>query len=289
MAEMLSVVMPVYNTGPELLDRSVGSLTAQTYKNLEIILVDDGSGTETAERLEQLAAGDARVRLIRQENRGASAARNTGIREAGGRFLTMMDADDCIAPEAYERVVSGLLRSGAGAGVFGWRRVSPDGRAQAFPVIRGRKAALITPERLLPAVLAGDHFRGGGFPWNKVWDLSGIGKAELFDEDLFSYEDKLWCVRMYQKCGKILLLPELYYTYYQAEQGLSKMEQSGRDAAARKRANAVKAYERILKLVPQGSAAFFAAEAFRRKTIAMGVLKNTIRLPEAKKKGGSRA
>ena len=70
MAEMLSVVMPVYNTGPELLDRSVGSLTAQTYKNLEIILVDDGSGTETAERLEQLAAGDARVRLIRQENRG---------------------------------------------------------------------------------------------------------------------------------------------------------------------------------------------------------------------------
>ena len=284
MAEMLSVVMPVYNTGPELLDRSVGSLTAQTYKNLEIILVDDGSGTETAERLEQLAAGDARVRLIRQENRGASAARNTGIREAGGRFLTMMDADDCIAPEAYERVVSGLLRSGAGAGVFGWRRVSPDGRAQAFPVIGGNRPAVIKPERLLPAVLAGDHLRGGGFPWNKVWDLSVTGKADLFDEDLFSYEDKLWCVRMYQKCGKILLLPELYYTYYQAEQGLSKMEQSGRDAAARKRANAVEAYGRMLDILPEYPLARFAAGFFRTKTIMMGVLKGAEKMKHSRGK-----
>ena len=275
MNDLLSVVMPVYNTGADLLDRSVGSLTAQTYKGLEIILVDDGSNEETAEKLDRLAEKDLRIRVIHQENKGASAARNTGIREAGGRYLAMMDADDYLSPETCEQVIRQLRRTGAGAGVFGWCRISPDGAKRDFPVIRGNKAAVIKPERLLPAVLAGDHLRGGGFPWNKVWDLSVIGKADLFDEDLFSYENKLWCVRMYQKCEKILLLPELYYTYYQAEQGLSKMEQSGRDAAVRKRANAVEAYGRMLEILPEYSAARFAAGLFRTKTILMGVLKGT--------------
>ena len=97
----LSVVMPVYNTEPLLLDRSVGSLLDQEYRDLELILVDDGSGEQTARRLDQLAEQDTRIRVIRQENQGASAARNAGIRAASGRFLTMMDADDAILPEAY--------------------------------------------------------------------------------------------------------------------------------------------------------------------------------------------
>lgn len=284
MSDLLSVVMPVYNTGPELLDRSVGSLTAQTCKDMEILLVDDGSEEETAEKLDRLAEKDPRIRVIRQENKGASAARNTGIREAGGRYLAMMDADDFLLPGAYKQVIRQLQRSGAGAGVFGWSRISPDGTKRDFPVLGGNRPAVINPERLLPAVLAGDHLRGGGFPWNKVWDLSVTGKADLFDEDLFSYEDKLWCVRMYQKCGKILLLPELYYTYYQAEQGLSKMEQSGRDAAARKRANAIEAYGRMLDILPEYSPARFAAGFFRTKTIMMGVLKGAEKIKHSRGK-----
>ena len=78
MNDLLSVVMPVYNTGADLLDRSVGSLTAQTYNALEIILVDDGSNEETAEKLDRLAEKDLRIRVIRQENKGASAARSAG-------------------------------------------------------------------------------------------------------------------------------------------------------------------------------------------------------------------
>ena len=275
MSDLLSVVMPVYNTGPDLLDRSVGSLIAQTYKDLEIILVDDGSTEETAGKLDCLAESDPRIRVIHQENKGASAARNAGTRAAVGRYLAMMDADDFLSPEAYGQVIRHLRRSGADVGVFGWRRISPDGKERDFPVLRGNKAALIKPERLLPAVLAADHFRGGGFPWNKVWDLSVTGKAALFDEDLFSYEDKLWCVRMYQKCGRILLLPELYYCYFQAEQGLSKFEHSGRSAAARKRKNAIEAYGRILDILPEYSAAGFAARLFRTKTVLMGILKGT--------------
>jgi len=289
----LSVVMPVYNTEPLLLDRSVGSLLDQEYRDLELILVDDGSGEQTARRLDQLAEQDTRIRVIRQENQGASAARNTGIRAASGRFLTMMDADDAILPEAYGQTIRKMLKTGADAGVFGYRRVKvagtvgesgPSGQALSgrnteqvdlFPVVRGSRAAMITPERLLPAVAAADHLRGGGFPWNKVWDVSRIGGAELFDQDLFSYEDKLWCVRMYLKCRKILLLPDLYYSYYQAENGLSKMESGGAAAAARKRENAIRAYRRILETLPPLSPAYAAAAGFLLKTQIMGIVKGT--------------
>ena len=295
----LSVVMPVYNTEPLLLDRSVGSLLDQEYRDLELILVDDGSGELTARRLDQLAEQDARIRVIRQENQGASAARNTGIRAASGRFLTMMDADDAILPEAYGQVIRKMLKTGADAGVFGYRRVRASGasgtsgasgafgpsgealtvrnteQAEFFPAVRGSRTALITPERLLPAVAAADHLRGGGFPWNKVWDVSRIGGAELFDQDLFSYEDKLWCVRMYLKCRKILLLPDLYYSYYQAENGLSKMESGGAAAAARKRGNAIRAYRRILETLPPLSPAYAAAAGFLLKTQIMGIVKGT--------------
>lgn len=283
----LSVVMPVYNTEPLLLDRSVGSLLDQEYRDLELILVDDGSGELTARRLDQLSEQDARIRVIRQENQGASAARNAGIRAASGRFLTMMDADDAILPEAYGQTIRKMLKTGADAGVFGYRRVRASGpseqtlavrdteQVEFFPAVRGSRAALITPERLLPAVTAADHLRGGGFPWNKVWDVSRIGGAELFDQDLFSYEDKLWCVRMYLKCRKVLLLPGLYYSYYQAENGLSKMESGGFAAAARKRENAIRAYRRIIAALPPLSPACAAAAGFLLKTQIMGIVKGT--------------
>ena len=292
----LSVVMPVYNTEPLLLDRSVGSLLDQEYRDLELILVDDGSGEQTARRLDQLSEQDTRIRVIRQENQGASAARNAGIRAASGRFLTMMDADDAILPEAYGQTIRKMRKTSADAGVFGYRRVrasgasgasgafGPSGQTQIvrnteqvelFPAVRGGRAALITPERLLPAVAAADHLWGGGFPWNKVWDISRIGGAELFDQDLFSYEDKLWCVRMYLKCRKILLLPDLFYSYYQAENGLSKMETGGAAAAARKRENAIRAYRRILETLPLLSPAYAAAAGFLLKTQIMGIVKDT--------------
>ena len=273
MAERLSVVMPVYNTAPALLERSVGSLTAQNYEKLEIILVDDGSQEETAEKLDRLAERDFRIRVIRQENRGASAARNAGIRVASGRFLTMMDADDSIAPEAFETAIRRLLQTGADACVFGWESVSVKGQRKAFPVLRGQKAALEKPTRILPAMLIGDRLRGGGYPWNKVWDLYKTGSPELFDEDLYSYEDKLWCVRMYQKCRAVLLLPETFYTYYQAEISLSKVEKYGMGAAVAKRKNALVAYDRIMEILPEKSAAWRAAEMFRTKTVMMGIVK----------------
>lgn len=273
---MLSIVMPVYNTSPGLLERSVGSLTAQTCRNTEIILVNDGSREETVLKLEELADKDSRIRVIHQKNQGVSAARNTGILAARGRYLTMMDSDDEIAPEAYEQIIRKLKKSGADAAVFGFREARADRTVLCHSPIEGHKDALEKPERILPVIILSAVKRGGGYPWNKVWDLQRIGKAALFEPRIICYEDKLWCVQMYQKCRKVLLLPEIYYTYYENSGSLSRGDALGRKEAVKKRRSALEAYDHILKALPGNSAAYYAAAAFRLKTIIMGVLKRTI-------------
>lgn len=89
----VSVVIPVYNVKPYL-ERCVQSVLRQTYKELDIILVDDGSTDGSGELCDEIAGRDSRVRVIHQENQGLSGARNTGIRQATGEYVIFMDSDD---------------------------------------------------------------------------------------------------------------------------------------------------------------------------------------------------
>lgn len=89
----VSVVIPVYNVQPYL-GRCVRSVLNQTYKDLEIILVDDGSTDGSGDLCDQIAAGESRIHVIHQQNQGLSGARNTGIREAKGDFVIFLDSDD---------------------------------------------------------------------------------------------------------------------------------------------------------------------------------------------------
>ena len=94
----ISIVIPVYNTG-KYLRRGLDSLLAQTCGDWEAVCIDDGSTDGSAAVLEEYAARDARFRVLRQENSGVSAARNRGIQEARGEWVTFLDADDWFSPE----------------------------------------------------------------------------------------------------------------------------------------------------------------------------------------------
>ena len=102
---LISVVVPVYNTEPYL-TRCLDSLCAQTYRNLEIICVDDGSPDNSINILEEFAARDSRVRVIRQTNQGQAAARNTGLSAVSGEWVSFIDSDDWIEPNTYEECVA---------------------------------------------------------------------------------------------------------------------------------------------------------------------------------------
>src|SRR5690242_6114774 len=108
----LSVVVPIYNV-EGFLDECLGSLAAQTFSDLEVVMVNDGSTDGSAAIAEAFAARDERFRLITQPNGGLSAARNTGIDAATGEFLAFVDSDDVLPPDAYERLVGALDKTGS--------------------------------------------------------------------------------------------------------------------------------------------------------------------------------
>lgn len=98
---LISVIVPVYNV-ENYLDKSIGSILAQTYQNLELILVDDGSKDASGAMCDAWRAKDARIRVIHQTNGGQALARNHGIDEAAGAYLAFIDSDDWIAPDYLE-------------------------------------------------------------------------------------------------------------------------------------------------------------------------------------------
>lgn len=101
--ELISVIVPVYKV-EEYLEKCANSILNQTYKNLELILVDDGSPDGCPEICDKIAKQDKRVKVIHKKNAGVSAARNDGIKSAKGKFVAFVDSDDWIEPEMYEKL-----------------------------------------------------------------------------------------------------------------------------------------------------------------------------------------
>lgn len=106
--DKISVIVPVYNVAPYL-KQCLDSIVSQTYRNLEIILVNDGSTDNSLEICQQYSEQDQRIRIISQENAGVSAARNTGIEISTGQYLTFIDPDDCYASDSSLEVLFGLI------------------------------------------------------------------------------------------------------------------------------------------------------------------------------------
>ena len=109
---MISVIVPVYN-GSAYIERCINSITGSTFRDIEIIAVENGSTDNTWEVLEALAAGDSRIKPISTEIRGLSNARNIGIDHASGDWIAFVDADDYISPLMYERLAEAARTHGA--------------------------------------------------------------------------------------------------------------------------------------------------------------------------------
>lgn len=104
---LITVIVPVYNI-KDYLPRCVHSITAQTYRQLEIILVDDGSTDGTGKLCDRLAREDGRIRVYHKENGGSSSARNLALFHAAGEYVGFVDSDDYIEPDMYELLMQGI-------------------------------------------------------------------------------------------------------------------------------------------------------------------------------------
>lgn len=122
----LSVIVPVYNAGPYL-DACVNSLLTQDFRDLELILVDDGSRDDSLARCRRWAEQDTRVRVLHQENRGQAAARNAGLDAAKGEWISFVDADDTLGQGCYTHAFAAAAGRQADVISFGFTYVNADG------------------------------------------------------------------------------------------------------------------------------------------------------------------
>lgn len=120
---LISVIVPVYNV-EKYLDKCVDSIVNQTYKNLEIILVDDGSPDNCPKMCDDWARKDKRIRVIHKKNGGVSSARNLGINNANGECIGFVDSDDWIEKKYIQKLYETLIQEGADIALCGCNRVT---------------------------------------------------------------------------------------------------------------------------------------------------------------------
>jgi exopolysaccharide biosynthesis predicted pyruvyltransferase EpsI len=205
MRELISIIIPVYKV-EEYLDRCVQSVINQTYKNLEIILVDDGSPDSCGAMCDQFANEDSRVVVIHKENGGLSDARNVGISIAHGEYIGFVDSDDYIDLDMFEFMYNGLLEYSADISVCNFYTVRPEKKISTdlvrFPEVLNSEEALsrLLTDRLIP-----------NYAWNKLY------RRKLFENVLFPvgrlYEDIGTIYLVFFRAEKVVLLnrPKYYY------------------------------------------------------------------------------
>ena len=131
MSTKISLVIPAYNL-EKYLAATLDSVLVQTHKNLEIIVVNDGSTDRTAAVMEAYAAKDGRIKAVHQSNAGVSAARLRGVAEATGEYIGFVDGDDFVEPEMFERLLKNAQEHDADISHCGYRMVFPNGRVDWY-------------------------------------------------------------------------------------------------------------------------------------------------------------
>lgn len=212
---MISVIVPVYKV-EEYLAQCVDSILAQTYRNLEVLLVDDGSPDRSGELCDDYAQRDARVRAIHKENGGLSSARNAGLDAASGDYVAFVDSDDWIEPDAYEAMMAAMQKHDVKIVCAGRYDVSG---------VDGHKEDGLCPER--EEVVSSVELVGRIFHWDGM-DSSAVDKLcarSLFDGIRYPVgkvvEDVPTTYRVMLRTDRIALIPKRMYNYLHRENSIS--------------------------------------------------------------------
>ncbi len=169
---LISVVVPVYNV-EKYLKKCIQSIINQTYQNIEIICIDDGSTDSSGAILDELAAADGRIIAIHQQNSGTMQVRTRAIKEARGEYIAFIDSDDYVATDMLETLVGGAKAHGAQIAVCGFEIVDENG-VRSYSVTP--KTGTISKDEALKKLLIEDYAATGLYPlWNKLY------KKELFE------------------------------------------------------------------------------------------------------------
>ena len=200
---MISVIIPVYNVEPYL-RKCLDSVINQTYRDLEILVIDDGSTDECGRICDEYEKKDERIHVFHTENRGLSCARNLGLDNARGEWIGFVDSDDWIEPDMYEVLLKKALETGADISCCGSYLQYAD-REIPKPITCSQKC--VEGIGLTPAAMKDVVF--GRSVWNKLY------KMELFDNCRFPdgmlFEDIATVWKLIIRCQRVACIYEVLY------------------------------------------------------------------------------
>lgn len=210
--EKVSVIVPIYKV-EKYLDRCVQSILNQTYRNLEIILVDDGSPDNCPQMCDAYAKQDSRIKVIHKENGGLSDARNYGLDIAQGHYISFVDADDYIHPQMYEIMLGIAVDQQADIVISDWQRVNEGEEPKVESVNKNRCNTRILDGKKIQYLYFDqpDSRITYTVAWNKLY------AKEIFAKRRFPvgkvHEDEFVTFQSLYHANKIIYLQEKLYFY----------------------------------------------------------------------------
>ena len=216
---LVSIIVPVYKV-EKYLDRCLNSIVNQTYKNLEIILVDDGSPDNCPAMCDEWAKKDSRIKVIHKENDGLSNARNSGIEICNGDYVMFVDSDDYIAFDMVEYLLRLALDNQAEVSRCGFYTVFEEDNTQTAPDFDASVKNYDYNERMID-LLNGSHI--SGVAWNKLYK-SEVIKAHPYKKEDGCSEDILHNFRVYLDVEKTAFCDEPKYYYVIRKDSITNSE-----------------------------------------------------------------
>lgn len=209
---LISVIVPIYNS-EKFIKRSVGSILRQTYSNLEIILVDDGSTDSTSKILDKYAVEDTRVRVIHKENVGHAHSRNKGLEISTGKFVTFIDSDDYMHPNFIEKMYGAIYEDNSDMACCSFNYVDEQGNKIGWRephLTRGVVSSQMAQKRFLTS------YDIEGFSGTKLVKRSILIENDFrYPEDQKAFVDMFLWYRALSVCDRVSYVPDKLYDYYQ--------------------------------------------------------------------------
>lgn len=239
----ISVIIPVYNAASTI-KNCIMSVLRQSQNDIEVIVVDDVSSDASEKIVRQIALIDQRVKYIRQDiNRGPAAARNKGIENATGKYVTFVDADDTILPEMEKMLVSNMNTYDADMAACGYYLIGQESRINGTEH-DGETTILMSALDASKAIAMKNGCCIKGYVWSKLFKKRIIDQNNIrFNESLRMCEDELFCHEYLLHCEKhIVYDPRPYYYYVYSPDGLtnSKLSQN--------KMTVLNAYDKIINI-----------------------------------------
>ena len=213
---LISVIVPVYNA-EKYLRKCVASIRAQTYRNLEIILVDDGSCDRSGELCDSFALKDPRIVVIHKENGGVASGRNAGLDAMHGDYVGFVDADDWIDPEMYEVLLQRMIAENAQISCCGTAFVAGDGE------ITGYFDSDLNAQLTVDSTNAQMELIHGGRITNSMWNkLYAAGIFDGLRQKNVYLEDLAMQYLLIAKAGRVTYTGQSMYSYYLSENSITR-------------------------------------------------------------------